>query len=124
MSRKKEKNRDPLLYLDDILKASRKIREYVDSYEGNDFTLDPLTLDAVVRNLEIIGEAAGKVPVPIRKKEPDVDWRKLRSIRNILAHEYFGVDEQIVKDLVENKVFNIEEKVEALIERLNHTNQD
>ncbi|MFP4687530.1 MAG: DUF86 domain-containing protein [bacterium] len=119
MSKKKEEHRDPLLYLDDIVDSCRKIKEYVNSYEGKNFTLEEKTLDAVVRNLITIGEAAGKVPVEIRKIEPDVDWRKLRSIRNFLAHEYFGVDLEIVKDLVENKVPRIEEKVTALIESLN-----
>ena len=60
--------------------------------------------DAVIRNLEIIGEAAGKVPEIIKKKAPSVEWRKITGLRNILIHEYFGVSIPMVWDIVEKKL--------------------
>ncbi len=112
------KERNPLLYLDDILVACRKIEDYLDEAEEDDFTEDELVVDGVVRNLEIIGEAAGNIPKSFRKKQPEVEWRKLKEFRNVLAHEYFGVNLEIVKDLVENKLPEIKDRVEILLEEM------
>lgn len=110
--------RNPLLYLDDILVAARKIESYIEKTEGEDFTENELVVDGIVRNLEIIGEAAGNIPTKFRKKQPEVEWRKLKEFRNTLAHEYFGVNLEIVKDLVKNKLPKIKTKVEDLLAEL------
>ena len=84
-------HRDHRLYLDDILEAISKIREYTTGLDYSAFVEDSKTQDAVVRNLEIIGEAAGRLPEPIRLASPEIEWCKIVGLRNILAHEYFGV---------------------------------
>lgn len=111
-------NRNPLLYLDDILESWQKIQSYLKQSSEDDFTDDSLVLDAVVRNLEIIGESAGNIPESFRDEEPEIEWKKIKDLRNILAHEYFGVDVEIIKDLVDSKIPELEMKVAQLRERL------
>jgi len=84
-------SRDHRLYLDDIIEAVRRIKEFTDKMEFSTFQEDLKTQDAVVRNLEVIGEASGRLPESVRKLAPNIEWRKIIGIRNILAHEYFGV---------------------------------
>lgn len=91
--------RDPRLYLDDILEAIARIGEYTASMDYDAFRQDRKTQDAVVRNLEIIGEAAGRLPESLRTISSEIEWRKIIGLRNILAHEYFGVSLPVVWDV-------------------------
>jgi len=100
--------RDPRLYLDDILEAITQIREYTTSMDYEKFAKDRKTQDAVVRNLEIIGEAAGRLPENTKQVTPDIEWRKIVGLRNILAHEYFGISLPVVWDVVQNKLSPLE----------------
>jgi uncharacterized protein with HEPN domain len=68
------------------------------------FIADERTYDAVVRNLEIIGEAAKRVPDDLRRLMPDIEWRKIADLRDILVHAYFGIDNEVLWDIVHNKV--------------------
>ncbi|MBU4317445.1 MAG: DUF86 domain-containing protein [Proteobacteria bacterium] len=108
-------HRDIRLYLDDILDAISQIREYTSGINFETFQSDRKTQDAVVRNLEIIGEAAGHLPESTRAVAEDIEWRKIISLRNILAHEYFGVSLPIVWDVVENKLGPLEEACHNLL---------
>jgi uncharacterized protein with HEPN domain len=96
--------RDYRLYLDDIIEAVRRIKEFTNDMDFGDFKVDIKTQDAVVRNLEIIGEASGRLPEEVRMSAPDIEWRKIIGIRNILAHEYFGISLPIIWDIVQNKL--------------------
>jgi uncharacterized protein with HEPN domain len=97
-------SRDYKVYLEDILEAIGKIRVYTAGLSFSTFTADSKTLDAVVRNLEIIGEAVRGVPELVRSKHPEVDWKRITGLRNILIHEYFGVDAEIVWDIAQSKL--------------------
>jgi uncharacterized protein with HEPN domain len=108
--------RDYKVYLEDVLQAIGKIRDYTTGMSRQAFMSDSKTLDAVVRNLEVIGEAAKKVPKEIQVKNPQVEWRKIASLRDILIHEYFGVDREIVWDIVENKLPVLVGQVNRMLE--------
>jgi uncharacterized protein with HEPN domain len=109
--------RDFRLYLDDILEAIHQIRTYLADQNEEAFTKDRKTQDAVIRNLEVIGEAAGNLPEPIQKGEPEIDWRKITGLRNILIHEYFGINLPIVWDVVQNKLGPLDKACRSLLER-------
>jgi uncharacterized protein with HEPN domain len=96
--------RDHRLYLDDIIEAVRRIKEFTNDMDFDDFKADIKTQDAVVRNLEIIGEASGRLPEEVHLSAPEIEWRKIVGIRNILAHEYFGISLPIIWDIVQNKL--------------------
>ncbi|MBI3077831.1 MAG: DUF86 domain-containing protein [Deltaproteobacteria bacterium] len=96
--------RDHRLYLEATLEAIGKIRRYTGDLTLKTFAQDEKTLDAVVWNLEVIGEAMKIIPEEIRLAHPDVDWKKMAGLRDILIHEYFGVDVEIIWDIVQNKL--------------------
>lgn len=80
-----------------------------------EFTRDRKTYDAVVRNLEIIGEAAKHVPDTLRSSLPGVEWRKLAGLRDMLTHVYFGIDDDILWDIVQHKVPELLASVETFL---------
>lgn len=95
-------SRDELLYLADIVECCEKVLKFTKGMAYKDFVHDDLHFDAVLRNLEIIGEAVKHVPEEIRKAYPHIAWRKIAGFRDIVAHNYFGVSDEIVWDIVEN----------------------
>ncbi len=102
-------------YFNDILEAIRKIERYTDNLSFDDFTGDERTQDAVVRNLEIIGEAIKNIPVEIRNKKPEIEWQKIAGLRDILAHAYFGVDVEIVWDIIITKIPELKKRILELV---------
>lgn len=86
----------------DILASIEKIQQYTENMDAKLFLCDSRTVDAVVRNLEIIGEAARHVPDEIVNEHPEIPWREMRDMRNLLSHEYFGINEKIVWETVKN----------------------
>ncbi len=108
--------RDYKVFLEDILEAIGKIRHYVGGLSLQAFTADAKTFDAVIRNLEIIGEAVKHIPEDIRSLRPEVEWKRVGRLRDILIHQYFGIDAQIVWDIVQNKLAPLEQAVRALLQ--------
>lgn len=107
--------RDYKLYLDDILLAIKKIEKYTKGLSLKGLKKDDLVVDGVVRNLEIIGEAVKNVPLHIKDKHPDVEWKKISGLRDILAHEYFGIDLEILWDIIENKLPSFKKEISRLL---------
>lgn len=97
-------HRSHKLFLEDILVSIHKIQNYVGDDSLDALIKNGMKIDAIVRNFEIIGEASRNVPQEIKDKYPFVEWRKIADFRNILAHEYFGVDYEIMWDIIKNKL--------------------
>jgi uncharacterized protein with HEPN domain len=96
--------RDWRLFLKDIRDCSARIIDYVGTMPRDVFFNDPKTVDAVMRNLAIIGEASKKIPADARRKYPDVEWKKMAGLRDIVVHDYFGIDEDIIWDVVSVRI--------------------
>jgi uncharacterized protein with HEPN domain len=108
--------RDPRVTIEDILEAVRRVRSYTEHMDAAAFARSTITIDAVVRNLEIVGEAAARIPDEIKATAPDIEWRKITALRNILAHEYFGVSTEILWDVVANKLDPLERACRTMLE--------
>ena len=103
--------RDYKLYLQDILEAIQKIQSYTSNISFEAFLKDSMRIDAVIRNLEIIGEASGRISDEIKERYPQVEWRKISNFRNMLAHEYFGIDYEILWDIIQNKLPRLKSEI-------------
>ncbi len=107
--------RNSLLLVEDMLIAGRKIQKYVSGMTFDDFIADDRTIDAVVRNFEIIGEAASRVDEGFQLSAPFIPWQQLRGYRNRLIHEYFGVDYTIVWDIIRLELDDLLKEIEDLL---------
>ena len=94
--------RDLRLYCADILDSGSAIIEFVNGLSFEQFCNDRKTYSAVIREFEIIGEAVGKLPEALKRRRPDVEWQDIKDFRNLLTHEYFGVDLEIVWKIIED----------------------
>lgn len=92
------------LRITDIIEAIEKIHSYVEGMTLDQFVDDPKTIDAVIRNITVIGEAARNVPQDVVDQNPSLPWREMRDIRNVVVHEYFGVDNNVVWDTLQNNL--------------------
>lgn len=110
--------RDPRVYIGDILEAIRRMRSYTENMDFAAFAKSPITIDAVVRNLEVIGEAAGRIAEEIRAGAPEVEWRKIIALRNVLAHEYFGIHTKIIWDVIADKLTPLERACRRVLENI------
>ncbi|PSB49191.1 DUF86 domain-containing protein [Cyanosarcina cf. burmensis CCALA 770] len=106
--------RDYKWYLEDILKSANKVRRYTWGMSFDDFIADELTFDAVIRNLEIIGEAVLNIPREVYERYPQIEWQKIGGLRNVLAHGYFKVREAVIWDIVQNNVPPLREQIEQI----------
>jgi len=88
------------LLVEDIWESIEKIERYTEGLTQDNFQSDEKTTDAVVRNLEIIGEAAGRLPEEYTERHSDIEWVKIIGLRNRIVHEYFGVDLQIIWQII------------------------
>ena len=97
-------SRDDRIYLADIAKSCDKILRFTEGYGLDQLISDEKSYDAVVRNLEIIGEAAKQIPEGIRGELSQIEWKKIAGMRDMLIHAYFGIDNDILWDVVQDKV--------------------
>jgi uncharacterized protein with HEPN domain len=94
--------REPKLLISDILESCNKILQYTDNMNFETFCNDSKTLDAVIRNFEIIGEAANRLPEDFKDEHNNIDWHRIRGFRNRIVHDYIGIDYGIVWEIRNN----------------------
>jgi len=93
--------RDPSLLIEDIIDSAKKILDYTNDISFDEFTKDSKTIDAVIWNFEIIGEAANRLSEDFKDKYTSIDWHRIRGFRNRIVHHYFGIDYAIVWQIKE-----------------------
>jgi uncharacterized protein with HEPN domain len=108
--------RQPSLLIEDIIDSGNKILAYTADLTIEQFLEDDKTVDAVIRNFEIIGEAAGNLPEEFRSKHADIDWRRIKGFRNRIVHEYFGIDYEIVWKIKETFLHEMLQKLSEIKE--------
>lgn len=106
--------RDTFLLLDDMLQSAQKIQRYTEGMDYESFISDEKTLDAVVRNFEIIGEAANRIDPDFRDQNPEIEWNRIRGFRNRIIHEYFGIDYEIVWEIIQEYLDELIEWLEVI----------
>lgn len=110
--------RDYNFYIKDILQSILQIESFVEGMHYEGFLKDDKTASAVIRKLEIIGEAAKHVPTRTRQKHPELPWNEMARMRDKLIHGYFGVDHQIVWKVVKERLPEVKTSLEKIIEDL------
>lgn len=97
-------SRDWRMYLGDMQAACARIASYSDGLSRATFESHGLAYDAIIRNIELLGEAARQIPPEVRARAPAIEWAKIIALRNILIHGYFGIDDDILWDVLANRV--------------------
>ena len=103
------------LYLEDIQNSIRKIENYTRDSGFDKFSKDEQMIDAVVRNISIIGEAVKNIPKEIKAKSPNVAWNEIKGMRNKVVHEYFGIDEEILWKTVKDDLPTFKKQITKLL---------
>ncbi|WP_396627479.1 DUF86 domain-containing protein [Luteitalea sp.] len=111
-------SRDVTLYLDDMVEACRRIGQYTEGLSRAELVNGTMAHDAVLRNLEVLGEAAKNLPADVRGLDVEIPWRRITGLRDVLAHAYFGIDDDIVWSVVAEEVPSLQRRLVALRARL------
>ena len=102
-------------YLEDIENSIKDIENFISGFDYKTFKKDRKTTNAVIRSIEVIGEAARKVPSEFRKKHKDIPWNQMAEMRNKMIHEYTGVDLETVWKTASSDIPNLKKKIKDLI---------
>lgn len=114
--------REPSVYLEDILTAACKIEKFTKGLSYEDFLDNDLVSDAVIKNILIIGEATKNIPEQIRNINPQIEWRKMAGMLDMMIHGYFTINYRIVWDVVKKKNPILRQQVELLLKQIDQRN--
>lgn len=106
------------VYIEDIFESIEKIEQYLEDTDEDKFFNDSQIQDSVLRRLEVIGEAAKNVPDDFRGKYPDIPWKKIAGLRDVLIHEYFGVNLDRVWKIAKEDLPDLKEKISEIRNKL------
>lgn len=109
--------RDWRLYIEDIVESIGWIERYIENMQFEDFKNDRKTIDAVVRNFEIIGEASKFIPEDLKKQYQDVDWQGIVGLRNRIAHAYFTINPEIIWHIIKEELLPLKEIMKQILEK-------
>jgi uncharacterized protein with HEPN domain len=112
----KKKDRTYRLFLEDMLLSMNRVAEYINGLSFIEFKNDYKTVDAVIRNFEVIGEASKNLPKEIKDKYPMIPWEEMYLMRNKISHEYFGIDYEILWDIASNYLPENKAQIEVILE--------
>jgi uncharacterized protein with HEPN domain len=110
--------RDAKLLIADILESIAKIKLYTQSHTFETFTGDSKTIDAVIRNFEVIGEAANRLPENFKDNHPQIEWFRIRGFRNRIVHDYMGIDYNIIWTIIENNLDQLDSDLQKINSQL------
>lgn len=108
-------SRDYRLYLQDIIECCENVRQYTAGQTFEEFSVDKKTIDAVVRNLEIIGGAVKNIPSELLQMQPEIEWKQIARFRDNVIHRYFGVRLPIVWDVLQNRIAELDKAVGEIL---------
>lgn len=107
--------RDYQDYIQDILDSINDIKDFIDEMSFKEFMKDKKTINAVVRSIEIIGEAAKKIPDSLRDKYPGIPWKKMSGMRDKMIHEYFGIDIEILWKVAKDDIPSLKSLIRDML---------
>ena len=108
-------NRDFKAFLQDIINSIDKIEKYTNKVEFEEFENNPLIVDAVTRNLEIIGEATKQIPIDIKEKYPEIPWKEMAGMRDNIIHGYFDIVYSILWETIRNDLPPVKPQIEKIL---------
>lgn len=109
--------KDPKVFLGHILECIELIEIYIKGQTSDSFKSSIQLQDSLIRRLEIIGEAIKNLPEPIKKKFPEVSWKNIAGMRDILIHEYFGVDLDLTWRVITNEIPKLKKQIQSILKK-------
>lgn len=109
--------KDPKIFLSHILESIEEIEKNTRNLTQDEFLTNTTIQDAVIRRLEIIGEAAKNLPRSFRDKYPEIEWRKIAGLRDVIAHEYFGLSLKLIWKITQKNISELKTKIKQLTEK-------